>query len=187
VKLGSNGHGAATQAAVLNRVTIGVAITVGNLSALVSQLSVHGVQGTTEGPVARLNIGLYNTGHTFSRSAGQASCQAAGRWKSYRVSAGTVLPGDHALIAVNAPGLPEGKTVQCAIQLRYGQSQLVSWSGPVAIPGAPAGHYVRTGAGSYALVSDGIPTWGIALIVLCVLLIGAVCFLLYRQRRPRLG
>lgn len=191
VQLGSNARGPAAQAIIHNAVTLGVAVTVGDLSTLVSQLSIRGVQGVDEGPVARLNISLYNTGHTFSRSTGQATCQVAGRLHSYRVTAGTVLPGDHALIAVNAPGLPEGKTLQCAIQLRYsGQHdtvQVVRWSGPVDIPGAPAGHYVRTGAGSYALVSDGIPAWGIALIVLCVLLLGAVCFLLYRQRRPRLG
>jgi hypothetical protein len=185
-KLGSNGRGASTQAVILDRVTIGVAITVGEQSALVSRLSIRGVQGVDEGRVARLNISLHNTGQTFSRSAGKATCQAAGRWKSYRVYADTVLPGGHALIAVNAPGLPEGATVPCAIALRYGKSQVVSWSGRVAIPGAVGGRIVQTGKGAYALLpSSGFPLWGIALIVICLLLAAAVIFLFSRQRRPR--
>jgi hypothetical protein len=188
-KLGSNGHGSATQAVIRDTVTIGVAVTVGNLAAMVSRLSIRGVQAVDEGPVARLNISLYNTGHTFSGGRGQATCQAAGRSHSYVVPAGLVLPGDHALIPVNAPGLPEGTTVPCTIKVRYsgqyGKVQVARWSGPVVIPGVPAGRAVRTGAGSYAMVSDRFPAWGIALSAACVLLLGAVCFLLYRQRRPR--
>ena len=105
--------------------TVGVAVTVGNPSTLVNRLSIHGVQGATEGSVARLNVSLYNTGQTFAGGTGQASCQAAGRSHSYRVYANTVLPGDHDVVAVNAPGLPEGATVPCTIQLRYGKSQLL--------------------------------------------------------------
>ena len=185
VKIGSN-ESSSAQAVILNAVTIGVAITVGTLSSLVSRLSIRGVQGVTEGQVARLNISLYNTGQTFAKGTGQASCQAAGRRSHFRVYAGTVLPGDHAVIAVNAPGLPEGATVPCTIQVRYGKSNVVSWSGPVSIPGGPTGHMVATGKGAYTLVSpSGIPGWAIALIVICLLLLAAVVFLLYRQRRPR--
>jgi hypothetical protein len=185
VSLGSNG-GSSAQAIVLDAVTIGVAITVGDLSSLVSRLSVRNVHGVTEGRVARLNISLYNTGQTFAKGTGRASCQAGRRWRSYVVYAGTVLPGGHALIPVNAPGLPEGTTTQCLIHIRYGQGQLLSWFGRVAIPGGPTGRVVRTGNGAYALVSqNGIPTWGVALIIIGLLILAGICFLLYRQRRPR--
>jgi len=185
VNIGSNGSSSA-QAVIVDAVTVGVAITVGRLSSLVSQLSIRGVQGTTEGPVARLTIGLYNTGRTFAKGTGQASCQARGQRHSYPVNADTVLPGDHALIAVNAPGLPEGATVPCAIRIRYGKNQVVSWSGPVAIPGGQNERVVHTGKGAYALLpQSGFPLWGIALIAICLLLLAAVIFLLYRQQRPR--
>jgi len=185
VSLGSNGSSSA-QAIVLDAVTIGVAITVGDLSSLVRRLSVRGVQGLTEGQVARLNISLYNTGQTFAKGTGQASCRAGGRWRHYPVYAGTVLPSDHALIAVNAPGLPEGTTLSCAVRIRYGQYHVVSWSGPVTIPGAPAGRYIHTGNGAYSLVSsNGIPAWGTALIIIGLLILAGICFLLYRQQRLR--
>ncbi len=186
VKLGTSGP-ASAGAVILHMVTVGVAITVGDLSSLSSRLSIRGVQGTTEGPVARLNISLYNTGQAFAKGSGQASCRAAGRPSSYPVYAGTVLPGDHALIAVNAPGLPEGASVPCTVAVRYGKSQVVSWSGLVAIPGSPRERVVQTGKGAYTVISpqNGIPGWGITLIVIGLLLLAAVSVLLYRQRRLR--
>ncbi|HUN33125.1 MAG TPA: DUF916 domain-containing protein [Trebonia sp.] len=185
VSLGGNGASSA-QAIVLDAVTIGVAITVGDRSSLVSRLSVHHVQGVAEGPVARLNIGLYNNGQTFAKGTGRASCQAGRQWKSYPIYAGTVLPNDHALIAVNAPGLPEGATMPCTVRIRYAQDHVVSWSGPVTVPGAPAGRVVHDGNGAYTLISsNGIPSWGVALIIIGLLILAGICFLLYRQQRPR--
>jgi hypothetical protein len=185
VKLGSDGSSSA-QAVILNAVTVGVAITVGDPSSLMSRLSIRGVQGTAEGPAARLSISMYNTGRTFAKGTGRASCRAARRTSSYPVYAGTVLPGDHALIAVNAPGLPEGATVPCTIRLRYGKRQVVSWSGLIAIPSASTARMIQTGRDAYTLVPrGGIPRWAITLIVIFGLLLAAVSLLLYRQRRPR--
>jgi hypothetical protein len=187
VKLGSNGSSSA-QAVILHMVTVGVAVTVGNPSSLVSRLSIRGVQGATEGPAARLNISLYNAGQTFAKGTGRASCRAAGRRSSYPVHADIVLPGDQALIPVNAPGIPEGASVPCTIRVRYGNSQVVSWSGSVAIPGSPRGRVVQTGKGAYTVISsqNGIPRWAITLIIIGLLLLAAVSVLIYRQRRPRL-
>jgi hypothetical protein len=185
VSLGSNGSSSA-QAVVLDAVTIGVAVTVGDLSSLVSRLSVRHVQGVAEGRVARLDLSLYNTGQTFAKGAGRASCLAGGQWKSFPVYASTVLPGDHALIPVNAPGLKEGATTQCAIHIHYGNHQLLSWYGPVTVPGGPTGRVVRTGNGAYALISSsGIPAWGVALIIIGLLILTGISIILYRQRRPR--
>jgi hypothetical protein len=191
VKVGSNGRSSA-QATIVDSVTIGVAVTVGNPSTLLNRLSIRSVQGVDEGSVARLNVSLYNTGQTFARGTGQASCQAAGRGHSYRVYADTLLPGDHDVVAVNAPGLPEGATVPCTIQLRYGTDQVLRWSGPVAIPStAPPRRLVHTGPGAYSELpaSGGIPVWAIVLLVLGGLILislwGAV--LLRRQRSRNLS
>jgi hypothetical protein len=186
VQVGSNGHGSGALAVIHNTVTLGVAVTVGNLPDLVSRLSVHGVQGMTEGPVARLSISLYNTGQTFSHGTGQATCQAGGRPHTYPFYAATVLPGNHASIAVNAPGLPEGATLPCAVQLRYGHGQVVHWAGLVGIPRGPGWHSVAAGNGVYAEISPaGFPRWGIGLIIVCLLLGAAVVYLLAQQRRSR--
>jgi hypothetical protein len=191
VKVGSNGRSSA-QATIVDSVTIGVAVTVGSLSALPSRLSIHSVQGIDEGSVARLNISLYNTGRTFAHGTGQASCRAAGRARSYRVYADTVLPGDHDVVAVNAPGLPEGATVPCTIQLRYGTNEVLRWVGSVAIPSAaPPQRVIHTGPGAYALVpvSSGIPVWAILLFVLggLILITLWVTILVRRQRSRKLG
>jgi hypothetical protein len=187
VKVGSNGR-ASAQAIIVDAVTVGVAITVGNPSTLLSRLSIHSVQGADEGQVARLNLSMYNTGRTFAGGAGQASCQAAGRRHSYRVYANIVLPGDHDVVAVNAPGLPEGATVPCTIQIRYGRNQLLTWSGTVAIPSAIARErIIHTGPGAYSVLpsAGGIPVWAIVLIVLGGLILISLwgAALLRRQRK----
>jgi Bacterial protein of unknown function (DUF916) len=188
VKVGPNGS-ASAQAVIVDTVTVGVAVTVGNPSTLLNRLSIHTVQGQAEGSIARLNISLYNTGQTFSGGAGQASCQAASRSHSYRVYANTVLPGDHDVVAVNAPGLPEGTTVPCTIEIRYGRNQLLRWSGSVALPSAtPVGRIVHTGPGAYSEIppASGIPAWAIVLIVLAgLLLISGWGALLLRRHRSR--
>ena len=190
VKVGSNGR-ASAQAIIVDSVTVGLAVTVGNPSTLLNRLSIHSVQGADEGSVARLNISVYNTGQTFSGGSGQASCKAAGRSRSYRLYANTVLPGDHDVVAVNAPGLPEGKTVSCTIQLRYAKSQVLRWSGTVAIPSAiPVGRVVHTGPGAYTEVPpSGFPVWAIILIVLGGLILVSLwaTVLLRRQRTGSLS
>ncbi|MCW2934219.1 MAG: hypothetical protein JWM19_5181 [Actinomycetia bacterium] len=110
MKVGSN-RNSPSKAVVVEVVTIGVAVTVGDLSAMTTRLRIAAVQGTTIGHLARINIRLDNTGQTFSRAAGAASCEVGGRQRTSSVRAGTVLPHDNALIIVNTPGLPLGATV----------------------------------------------------------------------------
>ncbi len=182
VSLGSNG-GAGTQAVILPRVTVGVAVTVGDRSALVSRLSIHGVRGSALGQLARLNIGIYNTGRTFAYGKGQAACQAFGRRYTYTAYANTVLPGQHSLATVNAPGLPEHATVRCAIRIRYGKGQLLSWSGRVVIPAGSSQHYVSAGNGAFVAASPAGFSRQIELGV-GVLAVGTVAVVV-RKRRPR--
>ena len=180
---------ASSRAVIVQDVTIGVAVTVGQLSRLTTQFRIPGVQGMISGPMARLNIRLYNAGQTFAHATGTASCAAGGSQHSYAVHAGTILPHDQARIIVNAPGLPEGATLPCKISLHYGNHQTVSWTGRVRIPGAPATRVIHTANGAYTVIPDGgVPPWGMALIGIGGLILAGIGGLLVRPllaRRPR--
>jgi hypothetical protein len=184
VTVGANGK-ARAQAIIIEQVTVGVAVTVGSLSQMTTRFRIRGVSGADEGRTARLNIGLYNTGQTFAHGTGRASCMAAGQRHSFAVVASTVLPGDHAVIAVNAPGLPEGTTVPCTVRLRYGAGLIARWAGLVAIPAPPRTHTVHTGPGAYSVVSsgNGLLPWLIALVAVGVLILAALAVLIRRRRR----
>jgi len=180
--VGSNGK-AKARAIIVEQVTVGVAVTVGQLSKLTTRLRIPGVLGAIEGPVVRLNIQLENTGQTFAKGTGKASCTAAHKQHTYTVLADTVLPHDHALIAVNAPGLPEGETLPCKIRINYGRNQTVRWAGLVTVPAPPSSHIAHTGHGAYSVVPNGgIPTWAIVLISIGVLILGGIGVLLFRLR-----
>jgi hypothetical protein len=180
---------ASTHATIVQDVTIGVAVTVGRLSSLTTRFRIRGVQGTIEGSVARLSIGVYNAGQTFAHATGTASCAAGGSQHSYAVHVGTILPRYQARIAVNAPGLPEGATLPCKVSLNYGNNQTVSWTGRVKIPGAPATHTIQTANGAYTVIPDGgVPPWAMALIGIGVLILAGIGGVLVRpmlSRRPR--
>jgi len=189
VKVGGNGK-ATARAIIISRVTVGVAVTVGVLSKLTTRMRIPGVSGQAIGPTARLNIGLANTGQTFAHGTGKASCTAAGKSRSFTVYASTILPHDQAVIAVNAPGLPEGVTMPCAVRLGYGNGNrlIATWSGLVTVPAPPRTRIIHTGPGAYSIVpaAAGIPVWAIALLVIGVLLLllAAVAVVLrWRHRR----
>jgi hypothetical protein len=186
VRVGSNGK-ATAGAIIVQQVTVGVAVTVGSLSRLTMRLRIPGVSGGVVGPVARLNIGLDNRGQTFAHATGTASCTAAGKRHSFAVFASTILPHDHAVIAVNAPGLPKGVALPCTVRLSYGDGLTVSWSGMVTVPSPPRGRIIHTGPGAYSVVPPaGLPLWAIALLVVGVAALAAMAVLLRRARRRNL-
>ena len=128
-------HGKATaKAIIIRQVTVGVAVTVGNLSQMRNRLAIPGVTGQAIGTMPRLNVGLRDTGQTFSGGTGTASCTAAGKTHSFRVVTNTILPGYQTQIAVNARSLQEGTTVPCVVRIHYGRGQTVRWSGMVTLP-----------------------------------------------------
>ena len=183
-------HGKATaKAIIIKQVTVGVAVTVGNLSQMRNRLEIPGVSGQAIGTMPRLNVALRDTGQTFSGGTGTASCTAAGKRHSFRVVTNTILPGDQAQIAVNARSLQEGTTVPCVVRIHYGKGQTVRWSGMVSLPKAPAARIVHTGPGAYSVIPEnGIPGWAIALIVVGGVAIAGVAVLLIRMHRVgRLG
>jgi hypothetical protein len=183
VRVGSNGKSQA-QAVIIEQVTVGVAVTVGSLPQLITRLQIARVSAIAEGKTARLNILLSNTGQTFARGTGKATCTVAGKPRSWAVFAATVLPGDHAVIAVNAPGIPEGPSVPCTVRLGYGNRLAASWSGSVAVPVPPRTRIIHTGSGAYAAIpSNGVPAWAIALIVIAALALAAGAAVLFQLRR----
>jgi hypothetical protein len=186
VKVGSNGNGSA-RAIITEQISVGVAVTVGSLSHLTTSFRIPGVTGVDIGPTARLNIQLDNTGQTFAHAAGRASCTAAGARHSFAITPATILPQQGAQIAVNAPGLPEGKTVLCTVVLDYGNGMTARWAGPVALPAAPRTRIVHTGPGSYTALhaGSGILPWLIALLALVIAIL-AVTAVVLRRRIGRL-
>jgi Bacterial protein of unknown function (DUF916) len=178
-------HGKATaKAVIVEQVTVGVAVTVGNLSQMRTRLEIAGVSGQAIGTLPRLNVTLRDTGQTFSGGTGRASCTSAGKTHSYRVVTNTILPGDQAQIAVNARSVQEGTTVPCVVRIHYGHGQTVSWSGMVTVPKTNIARIVHTGPGTYSVIpTSGIPGWAIALIVVGGVAIAAVAVLLVRSRR----
>jgi hypothetical protein len=184
-------HGKATaKAIIVKQVTVGVAVTVGNLSQLRNRLEIPSVSGQAIGTMPRLNVALRDTGQTFSGGTGKVSCTSAGKTHSFRVATNTILPGDQAQIAVNATSLREGTAVPCVVRIHYGQGQTVRWSGTVTLPKAPVTKIVHTGPGAYSVIlqNNGIPGWAIALIVVGGVAIAGMAVLLIRGRRVgRLG
>jgi Bacterial protein of unknown function (DUF916) len=183
VQVGSNGK-ASAKAIIIEQVTVGVAVTVGVPSLLTTRLRIRGVSGQAIGPTARLNLDVANTGQTFARGTGKASCTAAGRRRSFAVYAATVLPHDQAVIAVNAPGLPDGVAMPCTVSLGYGNGLIARWAGLVTVPAPPAARIVHTGPGAYSVVPNGgVPAWAVALLVIGGLLLAAMAGLLLWLRR----
>jgi hypothetical protein len=178
-------HGKATaQAIIVEQVTVGVAVTVGNLSQMQNRLEVSGVSGQAIGTMPRLTVTLRNTGQTFSGGTGRASCTSSGKSHSFRVATNTILPGDQAQIAVNGRSLHEGATVPCVVRIHYGHGQTVSWSGMVTLPKTTTARIVHTGPGAYTVIpKSGIPGWAIVLIVVGAVAIAGVAVLLIRSRR----
>jgi hypothetical protein len=187
-----SGAGTTARAIIIQQVTVGVAVNVGPRSLMRTRFLIRGVTGDDIGPTARLNIQLANTGQTFARGTGQASCSSAGRQHSFPVYASTILPHEEAVIAVNAPGLPEGAAASCTVQIGYGHGLAVSWAGPVAVPAPPHVRVIHPqGGGSYAVIpADSPPAWAIALVVLGALILAVLTALLlrtFRRTPPRYG
>ena len=75
----------------------------------------------------------------------------------------------------------------CTIQIGYGRSQILRWSGAVAIPSDAVGRIVHTGPGAYSVLpaTSGIPVWAIVLMVLGGLILVSLWVALLRRQRNR--
>jgi hypothetical protein len=181
VPVGSNGA-ASAKAVIVDQVTVGVAITVGSFSQLRTTFVVSAVTAGSVGSTPRMYIHVHNSGQTFVRATGAVSCRVGGWRRSFRVVMETVLPGDGAVLPINAPGLGGG-SVPCTVRLHDGTGRAVVWSGIVNVPTAKSTVTIRTGNGVYsALPDDPVPPWAIAVMVIGALGLVTLLTLLVLRR-----
>jgi hypothetical protein len=182
VVVGSNGH-AQARAIIIDEVTVGVAVTVGDQARLRTALAISPVAAGWIGSTPRLNIPVSNPGQTFVRATGKISCTSGGQRHSYPVFMSTVLPHGGAVLPVNAPGLVSG-TAQCAIWLNDGTGRPVTWSGAVNVPPRVITRTYHPVKGVYvSLPEQTIPPWAIALMVIGGLILTSLLVLLIQSRR----
>lgn len=182
VLVGTNGH-AQARAIIIDQVTVGVAVTVGDLSRLRTALAISPVSAGWIGSTPRLNIPVHNPGQTFVRATGTITCTSAGLRHSYRVYMSTVLPRGGAVLPVNAPGLASGPT-PCTIRLNDGTGIPVTWSGVVNVPPRVITRTYHPEKGVYvSLPEQTIPPWAIALMVIGGLILTSLLALLIQSRR----
>jgi hypothetical protein len=182
VIVGSNGHSQA-RAIIIDEVTVGVAVTVGDRSRLRTALAISPLSAGWIGSTPRLYIPVRNPGQTFVRATGRISCTSAGRRHSYRVFMSTVLPRGGAVLPVNAPGLVSGPT-PCAIRLNDGTGVPVTWSGVVNVPPRVITRTYHPAKGVYvSLPEQTVPPWAIALIVIGGLTLTSLVAVLIQSRR----
>jgi hypothetical protein len=187
VRLKSHGH-VSVNVIVVDQVTIGVAITVGSLARLRTQLVIPAVTAGSIGSLPRLYVHVRNTGQTFARASGTVSCRAGGQDRLFRVVIDTVLPGGQAVLPINAPGLGSGELL-CTASLRDDAGHPVAWSGTIDTIAPTPAVTIHTGSGAYStLPVNAVPGWAIALMVLGGLILAALVgiLVLYRRanRRP---
>ncbi len=192
VTVGSNGR-ASAQAVVIEQVSVGVVVDVGAVSQMVTRLAIPTVTSTAVGTMPRLIVHAHNTGQTFVKAKGSATCTVGGSRRSYPVASDTVLPTEGAALVVNVPGLPFGTVVSCNVLLDYGNGQTATWSGKVTMPATTTPTtIVHTGPGAYSsLPVTGIPVWAIVLIVIGSLTLATLMVILFvlirRRHQPGTG
>ena len=178
----SNGRTAA-RAVIISKVTVGVAVTVGRLSRMRTLVRISPVSAGWIGSTPRLSIPVRNVGQTFARATGNISCLAGGRRRSYQVIMETVLPGDGAVLPVNAPGLSSGH-LPCRVRLRDGTGSTVAWSGIVNLRNRKVTRTYHLSKGVYvSLPQATVPPWTVALIVIGALILASLLGLLLVRRR----
>jgi hypothetical protein len=182
VTVGKNGH-ASARAVIIEEVTVGVAVTIGQVSRLRTGLQIGRITSEWIGTTPRLNIPVRNTGQTFAHASGKLRCSAGGRSRTYPVIMETVLPGQSAVLAVNTPGLRAGSP-QCQVSLLTASGHLAQWSGAVTLDSTTPTRTYHPASGVFVSVPvQTMPVWAIVLIVLGGLILLALLVLLGQRRR----
>jgi hypothetical protein len=180
-----------TQVRILPRVVIGVAVTVGKLSAMRIKTSIPGVTAGWVDGTPRLTVRVQNDGQRFTKAAGTLSCANGGSKHSFALTMDTVLPGTGAGLPVNGTGMSPG-TWQCSAHLKETGGTIVSWTGKVNVPASGPARTKRVssaaGSAAYVAPSGGIPAWAIGLMVLGgLLLVTLWAMFLRRERNQRVA
>jgi hypothetical protein len=184
----SNGH-AAAGVVIVTQITIGVAVTVGQLATLHSKMAVTGISAIWVGTLVRLSTNVRNHGQRFTKGTGSMSCELGGARHTYPVTMGTVLPGDGAVLPANGTGMHAGAW-QCTIRIKDSGGSTDTWSGSVTVPSTVPATPKRVANGDYILATSngGVPAWAIALMVLgALILVSLWAILIHRERNRRLN
>jgi hypothetical protein len=183
VKVGGRGRSSA-KAIIIDQVTVGVAITVGNYSTLRGALKLGPVTAGWIGPTPRLYLPVRNTGQRFERAGGHITCRTGQSHRRYRVIMETVLPGGRAVLPVNARGLTSGSLACTARLTTADHTTFASWSGTVRLLSAVRQKVYHPADGVFvALPSQTMPAWAIALFIVGGLILAAMVLLVIRTRR----
>jgi hypothetical protein len=174
-----------TKVIIVSRVIIGVAITVGSLTALDTKVKVTGVTATWIDGASRLSVDVRNVGQRFAKGVGDVTCAVDGVKHTYPVTMNTVLPGDAAALQVNGNGMQSGDW-PCAVRISGSGGLAVTWSGDVIIPAATAGATKRIAPNDYVVPSEpGIPIWAIVLMVLGGFILFSIWALILRRNHDK--
>lgn len=183
VRVGKHGHSSA-QAIIIDEVTVGVAVTIGNPSKLITAVKFGQPSAEWVGRTPRLNLPVTNKGQTFAHGTGKITCVSGGRTHSYRVIMETVLPGGSAVLPVNARHLQPGSST-CRARLLTSTGHVVRWSGTVTLAAMTLTKTYHPAKGVYVSLPESmVPAWAIALMVLGGLIL-AVLVLLFVWRSHR--
>jgi hypothetical protein len=184
VKLKSTGR-AGTQVIIVQQVSVGVAVTVGQLARLHAKMEITGVTAGWIGTLVRLSVNVRNEGQRFTKGAGDITCQLDGTTHTYPVDMDTVLPGGLAALQVNGTGLHTG-TWLCAIALKDSPAGTATWTGHVVVAAAVAAASKRIAPNDYVVPSSpGIPIWAIVLMVLGGFILFSIWALILRRNHDK--
>jgi hypothetical protein len=182
VTVGGNGQSSA-QAIVVDEVTVGVAVTIGDAGQLTTAVHVGRVTSEWIGSTPRLNIPVSNRGQTFAHGTGEISCRSGGRSLSYPFIMETVLPGEGAVLPVNAPGLQTG-SLPCHVLFQPAAGGQVRWSGLVTLDSSTLTKTYHPAKGVYVSVpQQTMPVWALILIILGGLILLSLTAVLVQRRR----
>jgi hypothetical protein len=184
VPLKSSGH-SATKVTIVTQVTIGVAITVGQLASLHTSVDVTRVTAGWIGTLVRLSVDVRNGGQRFTKGNGDLSCTLGGTTRTYLMDMNTVLPGDGTALPVNGTGMHVGNWL-CTARIKDSGGSTATWTGKVVVASAAPAATKRVASGVYVVPpGGGIPGWAIALIVLAGLILLSLWAVLFRRGRNR--
>jgi hypothetical protein len=186
VIVGSNGRSTA-RVVIVNEVTVGVAVNVGDPSQFVSNLRIDTITSGAVATLPRIFVHVDNGGQTFLKANGTATCTDNSRHVTFPLKLDTVLPSGRAVLVVNAPGLGFGSVAHCQAVLDYGTGLTATWAGVVTMPAVTTPpKIVHVGPGDYAHIpAQGTSVWVIVLIVVSALVLLALLAVLVMLRRRR--
>ena len=143
---------------IVQQVSVGVAVTVGQPVRLRAKMDIIGVTAGWIGTLVRLSVNVRNDGQRFTKGTGHITCQLDGTTRTYPVDMDTVLPGGGAALQVNGTGMHTG-TWLCTVALKDSPAGTAAWTGEVVIPPRGRRDQADREQRLRGPVSPGIPAW----------------------------